>query len=286
VSFPPRCVTLPPFGSLLASTDLHGNLADYLALEQLFVVAREKSEDVHWAILGDLVHGPNLDDAGREPHLYGYKDESPELIARLVLLHEQHAGHVHIVLGNHDHGHVGGLRTAKFHDDEVEHLESLLNDEERAQMHRLFEGGSLVLLAPCGALMSHGSPGPELLSLAQLEGPLVGPEGGDEPGRLRWRAIQSVLWSYGQSPSVTNAMLSRLSVEAGFRLKFVIHGHDRDEQGLVIEGENQLQPVIFGALKAEKRYLWLDLGTEYTNLRKLREGHEIRRLYPDCEPAL
>jgi hypothetical protein len=142
-------------------------------------------------------------------------------------------------------------------------------------MHAFFEEGLLLIAAPCGALLSHGSPGNEVSSLAILDGPLH-----DDGDIKRWRAMQSILWSYGQAGKVTAALLTRLTPECGFPLRFVIHGHDRDEQGLVIEGKNQLQPVLFGALQNQKRYLWLDLAARYRSLADLREGHEIRKLYP------
>ncbi len=278
-----RSRILPSRGTLLVSTDLHGNLDDYLALERIFLAALERREDVRWAILGDLIHGPAPRHAEVDPRFYAYRDESARLVQRVIALREKVGDRLILLLGNHEHGHVGGIGTAKFHDDEVAHLEGQLSQRARLAMHKLFEESPLLLAARCGILFSHGSPGDELESLAQLEGPLhplAGPMAGAPLDRTRWRAIQSILWSYGQAAHVTRALLERLSREVGFSLRMVIHGHDRDEHGVLIEGDNQLQPVIFGALKNDKRYLWLDLAARYQSVRELREGAEIRRLYP------
>ena len=70
-----RSLVLPGRGTLLVSTDLHGNLEDFLALEARAEAAWRAGVDLHWALLGDLVHGP--DDRGRQqmPDLYDYDDE-------------------------------------------------------------------------------------------------------------------------------------------------------------------------------------------------------------------
>jgi hypothetical protein len=271
----PRTRRLPARGTLLVSTDLHGNLEDFDALEALFTGALKQGQDAHWALLGDLVHGPSEDVAASDPDLYGYPDQSAALVARVAALVQAHPGRVHLVLGNHDHGHIGGRRTSKFHDDEVAFLEAQLTPQASAAMHALFESAVLALVAPCGALLSHGSPGDEVTSLALLDGTLQPPE----DDRARWRALQSILWSYGQRREATDALLQRVSAEVGFPVRFVIHGHDRDEKGWFTEGDNQAQPVVFGALREHKRHLWLDLGATYRSLQDLREGHEVRRLY-------
>ena len=73
---------------------------------------------------------------------------------------------------------------------------------------------------------------------------------------------------------------ARLSPEVcGLDLRVVVHGHDRDEWGFFYEGETQLCPVIFGATRANKRYLRLDLGARYESAQALREDTEIVRLY-------
>lgn len=265
---------LPPRGVLLVSTDLHGNFEDFEALRVRFETALAEGSDAHWALLGDLVHGPDPANAAADPSLYGYVDRSPELVDALFTLQQTHPERVHVVLGNHDAGHVGLEHTSKFHPDEVETLEARLSDEQRARLHRLFGDAFLMLLAPCGLVFSHGSGGDAVTSLALLDGPLSHEARDDHT-----RAVNELLWSYGQRADVTSRLLTRLGEQTGLSLHVVVHGHDRDPSGWFVEGGNQVQPVIFGALRENKRYLWLDLGRRYLSPDELREGHEVQRLY-------
>src|SRR5262245_6796535 len=118
---PRRHLILPRNGPLLISTDLHGNLEDFQALRHRFT---SLGPDAHWAMLGDFVHGPNDAARAHEPQLYGYPDESRALISEVIGLKQAVPDRVHIVLGNHDHGHVGGPHPRKFHPDEVAYCES------------------------------------------------------------------------------------------------------------------------------------------------------------------
>lgn len=283
---PSRFRWLPGRGRLLVSTDLHGNGDDLRALRDVFLalcderpgteVGTEDATEVHWALLGDLVHGP--DDAARaeQPELYGYPDESPAMPAAVLALQAQHPDRIHYVLGNHDHGHVGGPHTGKFYDDEVLALEQRLDESQRAALRCLFSSAYLALAAPCGVLLCHGSPDHTLQRPTDLDDiPL-------EVGRAtpyQRRVLDTVLRSYGQRQDVTARLLLRFGSEPPLRL--VVHGHDRDELGYFTDGENQACPVIFGALREHKRYLLLDLGARYESVHDLREGIEVRRLYPD-----
>jgi len=91
--------------------------------------------------------------------------------------------------------------------------------------------------------------------------------------------LSTVLRSYGQKPEDTQQMLRSVGSRLGLDLRVVVHGHDRDEAGFFVEGENQLCTVLFGAPDANKRYLVLDLGRAVLDRRSLPDGHEIRRLY-------
>ena len=73
-------------------------------------------------------------------------------------------------------------------------------------------------------------------------------------------------------------MLAKLSTPEA-RLTVVIQGHDRDESGWFTEGGNQLCPVIFGAPRANKRYVQIDLTARYPDVHALRDGEEIRRVH-------
>jgi len=265
-----RSVVLPAAGPLVVSTDLHGNLADFAALRSVFLA----TPGATWVQLGDVVHGP--DDASRTaaPHLYGYADESHAIVAGFLDLIASHPGRVHFVLGNHDHGHVGGPHTAKFHADEVAALESTLGARQKDDLRRLFEPALYAAAAPCGVLLTHGSPDDALERLEDLDAiPLV-PE-----REYDVRVLRSILTSYGQRADVTARLLAKIS-RPDLRLSLVVHGHDRDETGFFAEGGNQVCPCIFGAPRENKRYLMLDLAARYERASDLRDGVEIRQLYP------
>lgn len=257
------------------STDLHGNLEDFTALERLAEDAWRDGVDLHWAVLGDLVHGPDAHAAATTPELYGFADDSPALVDRLTEVRARHPGRVHFVLGNHDAGHVGFKHTSKFHPDEVDALEARLTAGQRARLRALCDEALLALVAPCGLLLTHGAPGDELASLALLDGPL--PPARDD--HARFRAVNELLWSYGQPARAAAGVLERVGRETGQVLRVVVHGHDRDESGWFIEGGNQVQPVIFGAAKAYKRYLWVDLSRPVTSCEAL-ERDALRHLHP------
>ena len=270
-----RHAWLPARGTLLVSTDLHGNGEDFRALRTRFLRALERDPDVHWAVLGDAVHGPDAAARAEHPELYDYPDESGMIVVELLGLRQRYPERVHYVLGNHDHSHIGGPRTRKFYDDEAAYLESRLSPPERAALRALFSTAKLALFAPCGALLSHGSPDDTLRAAADLDAIPLELARCDAYQR---RVLATFLTSYGQRSEVTAKLLQRLSA-GGPALTFVVHGHDRDETGWFTEGDNQACPVIFGALKAEKRLLCLDLAAQYASVHALRDGIEIQRVH-------
>ncbi len=270
-----RFVALPDEGALLVNTDLHGNLEDLERMEALFLASRAR-EDTHWVILGGLVHGPSEKVRQRDPHLYDYEDRSWALVQRVDELKRRFPDRVHFVLGNHDHAHVGGPRTAKFYPDEAGHLEAQLSEAQRARLRALFEAALLAVVAPAGLFMSHGAPDRALTSLSALESFRTLDQAEHTPEQRR--ILRGLLRCYGQSHEETAQLLAQIST-AALELRVVIHGHDKDEEGWFIEGENQLCPVIFGAPRAAKRYLEVDLSTKYTSAEDLGQRC-LRRLYP------
>jgi hypothetical protein len=259
---------LPDHGVLLINTDVHGNLEDFRAVEDAFERERATHGDVHWAILGDVVHAP-APEARKDP-FYDYDDNSFAIVRRIAELQKRHPQHVHFVLGNHDHGHVGGPHTSKFYPDEAAALEAKLTPAEIAELRAVFEPAPILVAAPCGVLLCHGSPDTQLTSLDQLDA---------IPLTERSQVLRSVLTSYGQQGPTTAKMLGAVSKSCGLDLRVVIHGHDRDECGFFYEGGNQVCPIIFGAHRAEKRYARLDLSARYETAESVRDGIELRRLY-------
>lgn len=274
-----RHAWLPPRGTLLISTDLHGNGEDFRALRDRFLSATRHSAEVHWAVLGDSVHGPDAAARAEHPELYDYPDESGAIVLELLSLRQRFPEQIHYVLGNHDHAHIGGPRTRKFYDDEAAYLESRLTATERVALRALFCTAKLALFSPCGALLCHGSPDDTLRTAADLDAIPLELSRCDAYQR---RVLATFLTSYGQRSEVTARLLQRLSA-GGRELTFVVHGHDRDESGWFTEGDNQACPVIFGAPRAHKRMLCLDLATHYPSVHALRDGIEIQRVH--AEPA-
>jgi hypothetical protein len=272
-----RHLILPERGVLLVSTDLHGNGADFRRLREIFLAELHRDPETHWALLGDLVHGPNLRIRRSDPELFDYPDESFPIVQGVSELRERHPDRVHLILGNHDHGHVGGPHTSKFHSDEVLHLESTLDEAELVVLRGLFGEALLCAAAPCGVLLAHGSPSDLLVDLSRLDALSLVPA---ENGPAGERLLLSILQSYGQPRETSARMLKQVGARHGLELALVIHGHDKDEEGWFVEGENQLCPVLFGAPPANKRYLRLDLAARYRSTAEIRDGVELLRVHP------
>jgi hypothetical protein len=278
-----RVRILPNHGQLLVSTDLHGNREDFERLYTVFMRMRDAAmedgrdpDTVHWALLGDLVHGPSPAARERDPVRFGYADESPALVEEVLDLRMRWPNNVHVLLGNHDHGHIGGPHTAKFFADEVVTLERRMNPRQIERMCELFDAAFLALAAPCGLLFCHGSPDDQLNSLDELAS--IDPH--DEPQLDRRAVLRSLLTSYGQLGDITDRMLKQIS-RPGLDLRVVVHGHDVDLDGWYTAHGNQACPVLFGAPPSKRRYLVIDLAARYERAEALREGTEVRYLYPE-----
>lgn len=269
-----RSLILPDRGTALVSTDIHGNFEDFLALRRVFEALGDGS---HWVILGDVVHAPDARAAASDPDLYGYPDGSIHIVEGILEMEQRYPGRVHFVLGNHDHGHAGGPHPGKFYPDEVKALESTLTPEQIAAMKLLFSRALLAVCAPCGAFFSHGSPDATLQHLSDLD--RIVDLGKVEEPYLR-DVMRGFLLCYGQTDAVNMRFLSNMSDSTGLSLRVLVHGHDRTEEGFFVEGNHQVCLCIFGAPRPQKRYAVLDLSARYERARDLRDGVEIRLLYP------
>jgi len=261
------------------STDFHGHGEDFRRLEDLFFQHLHRDPLTQWLILGDLIHGPDIRTAREIPELYGYWDESAWIIKRLLQLMDVYPDQIHLILGNHDYAHIGGKHTRKFHPDEVTYLEAQMHPEEILAMHKLFSKSYLAASTPSGLLLTHGSPNLSLTSLSQLDNIDLSVR-----NRTPWEqdVLQGLLWAYGQNDYIAGEMLRVCSQEfpAQHPLKFIIHGHDRDEHGWFIEGQYQLCVVLFGALRVHKRYLVINLAHDYQTIDELTKPAIMRNLYP------
>lgn len=273
-AMPRRHLALDGPGRLLVSTDLHGNLEDYQRLVAIFGALRASADaPVHWVILGDLVHGPDEASRSRFDGLYDYDDRSRELVDAVCALREAFAGTVHFVLGNHDHAHVGGPTTRKFHADEAAHLESTMSEEARSRLRALFADALLLVTSSCGLALAHGAPPVCFESPDELDSIALP---ASDPAHAR--VVRAMTTPYGQPRDEMQRFLAAAS-RGGAPQRVLVHGHDKCEEGWFVEHDNQVCPVLFGARRANKRYVLADLDARYETAGDLRDGHELRRLY-------
>lgn len=288
-----KLVTFSDRGRLLVAADLHGNLRDFLA-----IVARFESmgDDRHLLFLGDLLHGPLLDPAAwpeaeaagpGQPPLRGrpYRDESPAIVLGLQLLAERYPGRVVALLGNHEHAHIGGPRTAVFARDEAGALEQRLGIETSIWLASYLKTLPLWAIAPCGVLFSHAAPAAELKDLAELESidyrRYLAPKADarsrakpPKPGEAIARLFGQLLWEQALPPYKAQALLGVAAAQV------LVYGHAVIPTGYQTIGYEQLILSSSFAMPDEhKRVLELDLAATYMTVDDFRPGVEILPLY-------
>src|SRR3954471_12044792 len=166
-----RVLRLPDRGRLLVCTDLQGCMRDFKRIVELFEQALLKHDgDAHLLFTGDLIHGPHIDPEDW-PDFLGeyYRDASGEVMIAYAGLAAQYPGRVHALLGNHEHGHIGGPHTAKFAADEVALLEQILGPAGTARMRGIIHTFALAAVSKCGVLFTHGAPAAVIDSVGDLE---------------------------------------------------------------------------------------------------------------------
>jgi len=269
-------------GPVLVSADLHGNLADFERLRDLFLASDARGEAPVWISVGDWVHGPENEDDRCDvvdrfgKPLYAYCDETPAILEGLFALMDRFGDRVLSICGNHEHAHIGGRRTRKFHSDEAAHLEARLSRAAVAELRRRFAAWPVVIrIAACGVALTHGAPIPA--SVAEFERTRFDPAAGADNS-----VLSSAMVRYGFCHGEDVELLARLS-EPGCELAVLIHGHDREEDGFAPSGSaSMLLCTSFGARHARKSYLWLDRAQRYPSVAALRDGIELRRLWPEA----
>ena len=269
-----RFLELPAKGRLLVGTDMQGNLKDFQQLARHF---RAAGPDAHLVLTGDLVHGPDEETAADWPEHLGtaYVDESPAVMDAFIDEQHRAPGRVHCLLGNHDHAHIGGPVTSKFHEDEAGVLESTLGPEGTTKLRALVSTFPLVAWAPCGAVMLHGAPSADIRNPGQLED--IETDGYldfDIERFMRVPILGSLLWS-----RMATAEQSKRFVKA-LRATVALYGHDVVREGYERVGDDQLCfSTSFGLYDERKVFVSLDLAAKYPDVHALREGSEILPLY-------
>lgn len=269
-----RLLRLPASGRLLAATDIQGNLRDFERMLELF---EDSPEDTVLVFTGDLVHGPDEYTENHWPDYLGtpYKDESPEVVRQLAEAQARYPGRVHSLLGNHEHSHVGGPRTAKFHHDEAKALEDRMSPEDAEAMRTLFRRFPLVAAAPNGVVLLHASPSATLNDASELDH--VELEGYAHMGIEEFFHIPvlgATLWSRMALPTQAKAFLKPLNG------RVAIYGHDVVREGYEKVGDEQLcVSTSFALFDEHKVYVELDLAKPYADVHALRDGVELKKLH-------
>jgi hypothetical protein len=277
-----RVIRLPDKGRLLVCTDLQGCMRDYKRMVEVFEQALITYEgDAHLLITGDLIHGPHIEPEDW-PDFLGeyYRDASGEVMIAYAGLAAQYPGRVHALLGNHEHGHVGGPHTAKFAADEVALLEHILGPAATSRMRGIIHTFALAAISKCGAIFTHGAPAAQIDSLADLEGADLSGAGLASPlDLLDTPIVGKILWAR----SATEAEARRFLRALGGTVS--VYGHDVIPEGYETIGDEQIiVSTSFGLFDQNKVYLNLDLANRYRSVHDLRVGHEILPLYPDKAP--
>lgn len=278
-----RVLRLPDKGRLLVCTDLQGCMRDFNRFVEVFEQALIDYEgDAHALFTGDLIHGPHIEPEDW-PDFLGeyYRDQSGEVMIAYAGLAAQYPGRVHALLGNHEHGHIGGPHTAKFAADEVALLEHILGPAGTARMKGIIHTFALAAVSKCGAIFTHGAPAAVVESIGDLEAADLSGAGFASPlDLLDTPVVGKVLWAR----SATEAEARRFLRALGGTMS--IYGHDVVPEGFEMVGDEQIVvSTSFGLYDQNKMYVSLDLGAKYKGVRDLRIGHELLPLYPDKAPA-
>lgn len=269
---------LPDRGQLIVCTDLQGCLRDFEQIVMVFLRALEDAGgDAYLLFTGDLVHGPHIDRKDW-PAFLGeyYRDESGELMKQFARLRTRYPGRVHGIIGNHEHGHIGGPHTAKFAIDEVELLESRMGPDAAAWLRNFLRELPLVAVAPCGAVFTHGAPAADIESRDEVESARLDDLAFESPLDIfDVPVVGPLLWARSAPEEVASRFLRAMHGTIS------IYGHDVIPEGFERIGDQQIVvSTSFGVFDHNKVYLRLDLAARYRTVHDLRVGHEILPLYP------
>lgn len=278
-----RVLRLPDHGRLLVCTDLQGCLRDFERFVRIFEQALlDHQGDAHVLFTGDLIHGPHIDPEDW-PDFLGeyYRDASGEVMMGYAELSARYPGRVHALLGNHEHGHIGGPHTAKFAADEVALLEQILGPAATARMRAIIQTFALAAVTRCGVVFTHGAPAAQIDSIAELEAAdLSGAHHASPLDVLDTPIVGKILWARSASDAEARRFLRAMNGS------IAIYGHDVIPEGFETSGDMQMVvSTSFGVFDSNKVYVSLDLGAKYRVVHDLRVGHEVLPLYPDKAPA-
>jgi hypothetical protein len=274
-----RVLRLPGRGRLIVCTDLQGCMRDFERMVQVFEdTLADYDGDAHLLFTGDLIHGPHLEE-DEWPDFLGeyYRDASGELMEAFVDLSYKYPNRVHALIGNHEHGHIGGPHTAKFAADEVILLENILGPEGTQRLCEIIQTFALAAIAPCGAVFTHGAPAAQITSVKDVEAAdLSGKDYASPLDVLDTPVVGRLLWARSADAAVARRFVKAMGGTIS------IYGHDVIPEGFERVGDEQIVvSTSFGVVDANKVYVHLDLAAKYRTVHDLRVGAEILPLYPD-----
>jgi hypothetical protein len=258
-------------------------MRDFKRIVELFEQALLRHDgDAHLLFTGDLIHGPHIDPEDW-PDFLGeyYRDASGDVMMAYAGLAAQYPGRVHALLGNHEHGHIGGPHTAKFAADEVALLEQILGPAATSRMRGIIHTFALAAVSRCGAVFTHGAPAAQIDALSELEAvDLSGANYASPLDVLDTPVVGKILWARSATDAEAKRFLRAMNGT------IAIYGHDVIPEGFETVGDAQMVvSTSFGVFDTNKIYISLDLSARYGQIHDLRIGHEILPLYPDKAPV-
>ncbi|MBI3722581.1 metallophosphoesterase [bacterium] len=280
-----KIVRIPPGpGRAIVSTDLHGHMEDFRRVVAAFERALTRG-NAYLVFTGDLVHGPAYEKDSYPEHLGDYyEDETPLLMQSFVEVQKKHRGRVICLMGNHEHSHVGGPHTRKFHKtpSETEYFERKIGPKRTSEYQGLFRSFPLVCVAGKGVVITHGAPRVLDATFAEI---CAAEYGGHEtktiPQMLEVPILGELFWARAAGSLCVRRFLRRVEIE-GQKNHIAIYGHDPVRRGWAREGAEQLCfSTSFALRNARKVYIELDLERVYPTVDELKLGREIRWLYPE-----
>jgi hypothetical protein len=280
-----RVVDLPSEGLLLVATDMQGNLRDFERMAALFEDARSQRPDTYLVVTGDLVHGPELAPDEWPEHLGSfYLGQSDEVLLSAQALQTRHPGHVHYLLGNHEHAHLGGPVVGKFFRDEAARLETILGPERSSAVRTWFATWPLVAIAPVAKLcMLHAAPFAAIRTRADVDDIQLDELDSGAAADLPWRGVLgAILWARSTTPQRARSFLRALHPE----LTTAIHGHDVAREGFFVENMARLcLSTSFGCYDGDKLFLAWDLANPVGSPDDLLAAGALHRLWPESPPV-
>ena len=279
-----RVIDLPARGTLLAATDIQGNLRDFDRLAELFEAEEARGEGACLVVTGDLIHGPELAPTDWPEQLGSfYEGASAAVLEHAERLQRRHPERVFYLLGNHEHAHVGGPIVGKFFTDEALRLEQILGSERTAWLRAWLLTWPLVAVAARAQIcLLHGAPHAAIESRDDIESASLDALRELDPQELPSQSVLgAILWARSATQARARAFLRAL----GPSLSTAVHGHDVVRGGYAIEDPSQLcVSSSFGCHDGDKLYLRWDLAEPALSAMHLaRRG--LLRLWPATDPV-